>query len=247
MARTVKTASARKNEILDAAQKLFGEVGYAHSSVQAIIDAVGIAKGTFYHHFRSKSDLLDALVMRLVDQMLPLVQPLLDDPDMAAIDKFLGFFQRIGAWKVAQRSLLVEVNTALQEEANLRLMVRLREASMEVSVPLLSQIIAQGVQEAVFHTRHPDETARIVMKILESLSTSLAELMPTLVGNPAAREALEAINEAHEEAIERVLGAPSGSLCIIDRKAIGLWLEAMGKQTPDDPATAPRHKHRRSS
>ncbi len=51
MPRIVKSADVRKDEILDTAQALFAERGYAHTSVQAVIDAVGISKGDFYHDF----------------------------------------------------------------------------------------------------------------------------------------------------------------------------------------------------
>ena len=63
MARGVKEAERRRNEILDAAQHLFYSKGYDEPSIQEIIDAVGIAKGTFYHHFESKQELLDHLIL----------------------------------------------------------------------------------------------------------------------------------------------------------------------------------------
>ena len=68
MTRIVKDAAVRRTEILDTAQYLCYSKGYERTSVQDIIDEIGIAKGTFYHYFRSKQDLLDALVDRIADQ-----------------------------------------------------------------------------------------------------------------------------------------------------------------------------------
>jgi AcrR family transcriptional regulator len=60
--RTVKPAKKRQEEILLRPVELFARQGYENMSIQDIIGAVGIAKGTFYHHFRSKEDLLDRLI-----------------------------------------------------------------------------------------------------------------------------------------------------------------------------------------
>ena len=46
--RVVKEAEERRNEILDAAEKLFGEKGFDGTSTNDILDEVGIARGTLY-------------------------------------------------------------------------------------------------------------------------------------------------------------------------------------------------------
>jgi len=62
-----KEYSERRNEILDAAGKLFGTKGYDKSTVNDILDAVGIAKGTFYYYFKSKEEVLDAIIDRVTE------------------------------------------------------------------------------------------------------------------------------------------------------------------------------------
>jgi AcrR family transcriptional regulator len=63
--RIVKEAKERKNEILDAAEELFAAKGYEETSTGDILDRVGIARGTLYYHFKSKEDILDALIERI--------------------------------------------------------------------------------------------------------------------------------------------------------------------------------------
>ncbi|MFR5584142.1 MAG: TetR/AcrR family transcriptional regulator [[Clostridium] scindens] len=62
--RIVKEANERKNEILDAAAALFAQKGFDHTSTSEIMEAVGIAKGTLYHHFKSKESIMDAIIER---------------------------------------------------------------------------------------------------------------------------------------------------------------------------------------
>jgi TetR/AcrR family transcriptional repressor of nem operon len=49
---------------MDAAQDLILQQGFAATSIDQIIDRIGITKGAFFYHFKSKSDLAHALVER---------------------------------------------------------------------------------------------------------------------------------------------------------------------------------------
>ncbi|MDO4482297.1 MAG: helix-turn-helix domain-containing protein, partial [Bacillota bacterium] len=68
--RVVKEAEERKEEILDAAERLFEAKGFDNTSTGDILDAVGIARGTLYYHFKSKEDILDGVIQRITDQLI---------------------------------------------------------------------------------------------------------------------------------------------------------------------------------
>ena len=51
----------RKQSILDAAEVLFFEKGYAGATIQDFLDMLECSKGSFYHHFESKLQVLEAL------------------------------------------------------------------------------------------------------------------------------------------------------------------------------------------
>ena len=53
-----------QRKILDIAFRLFSEKGYDHTTIQDIVDALGMSKGAVYHHFKSKEDILDHLYDR---------------------------------------------------------------------------------------------------------------------------------------------------------------------------------------
>ena len=53
-------------KILDAAERLFLERGYEHTTIQDIVDELGgLTKGAVYHHFKSKEEILDAVSDRM--------------------------------------------------------------------------------------------------------------------------------------------------------------------------------------
>ena len=80
-----------RDRILKAAFGLFLQIGYENTSVQAIIDAVGIAKGTYYHHFKGKEEML----VVMIEQMSRRVADALD-----RVGEYLG------VWRFHQRRAL---------------------------------------------------------------------------------------------------------------------------------------------
>lgn len=225
MGRTVKPRDVRRDEILDAAYALFLEHGYAHTPVQAIIDRVGIAKGTFYHHYRSKSELLDGLAKRTVAQSLATIQPIVDDPSKDAVEKLRELFGRIVAWKVEQREFVMGLIVAMNKEGNAVLRQRLERAGREAGEPLLASIIEQGVAEGVFDTRFPGNVAHIVLRISQSQSACFQRRLLAQERGPQILVELERELASHYDAIEKVLGAPRGSLEVFDHDSLALWLE----------------------
>jgi AcrR family transcriptional regulator len=57
-----------RDRIVEAADRLFYEQGYEQTSFSDVADAVGLARGNFYHHFKSKDEMLDAVIkLRLIN------------------------------------------------------------------------------------------------------------------------------------------------------------------------------------
>ena len=56
-------------KILDVSMRLFTEQGYEHTTIQDIVDALGMSKGAIYHHFKSKEDILDQINDRYYENL----------------------------------------------------------------------------------------------------------------------------------------------------------------------------------
>src|SRR6266536_5298655 len=101
MARTRDPAAhaLRRDEFIDAAQRLIQTRGYEQMSVQDVLDELGASKGAFYHYFDSKEALLTAVVNQMIDGALEVVTPMVDDPKLTAQQKFQGVFLGIAQFK----------------------------------------------------------------------------------------------------------------------------------------------------
>jgi AcrR family transcriptional regulator len=51
----------RRQSILAAAEKVFGDCGYAATTMEAVADKAGISKGSIYNYFKNKHDLFKSL------------------------------------------------------------------------------------------------------------------------------------------------------------------------------------------
>jgi AcrR family transcriptional regulator len=60
--RLVLDRETRRQQILNAATRVFARKGYRHASVSDIIETAGIARGTFYLYFQSKEEIFLALI-----------------------------------------------------------------------------------------------------------------------------------------------------------------------------------------
>jgi AcrR family transcriptional regulator len=220
MSRTVKQHDERLSEILDIAQALFYQKGYENTSVAEIIHAVGIAKGTFYHYFQTKDDLLDMLIGRLADAIQTRLALVVDNPDLDAITKLNTFFIDAGNYKVENREAVLLAAKIMYRDVNLKLKERLFHGFVERSESLLTLIIRQGIEEGVFQTDYGEHIARMVLYLGLYLRDEFAEV---IVNDPHDQATVEAMIEKsfiYQQSIERILGAPAGSLHILTPEII---------------------------
>ena len=207
MKRIVKTAAERREEIVRTARALFAERGYGAVSVESIIRQVGIAKGTFYHHFPSKEAVLEALVETTLDGMIAAAEQVVADPSLDALTKMAALLGGSSASvhdtekEAIVHSLHLPANRELHERTNLRTILRLS--------PLLARIVEQGNTEKVWDVRQPLETVQLLLSGSQFLLDG-----GLFVWSDAERAArLEAL----QTMIERTLGAERGSFGFIVR------------------------------
>lgn len=70
LARRAREKRERRDAILDAAERVFGEKGAAVATMDEVADAAAVSKGTLYLYFKSKDDLFVALTHRPLETVL---------------------------------------------------------------------------------------------------------------------------------------------------------------------------------
>jgi AcrR family transcriptional regulator len=137
--------SRRREEILEAAAKLFAKHGYAEANTQTLADVLGVGKGTIYRYFPTKQELFLAAVERLLGQLERAVDQCMeqvDDPMEGmgrAIRAYLAFFAEHPEFV----ELLIQERAQFNDHHEPRYFAR-RDASAERWRELLRGLIVEG-------------------------------------------------------------------------------------------------------
>ena len=93
--------AATRERILDSAQAMILDHGYAGVSVDQLISSLGLTKGAFFHHFKSKQELARTLIQRYSDEGVALfrtnlarAKKLSDDP-LQQFLIFIGLYEEL--------------------------------------------------------------------------------------------------------------------------------------------------------
>ena len=140
--RRERRATARRNQILDAAVGVFAEKGFQRATTREIADAADVSEGTIYNYFDSKEDLLIGIMNHLAEvETLPeeLVEALKGDVRELFIAVFRHREEHIQEGLEMLQAVLPEVLTTSD----------LRESFYQQYVLRLATILEQYVQARI--------------------------------------------------------------------------------------------------
>jgi len=225
MARTVNPTlhGVRRDAFLDVAQRLVETKGYEAMSVQDVLEALEVSKGAFYHYFDSKQALLEAVVERFADGAMAAMAPVLNDPNLPALEKLERVFASIAGWKAEQKELVLAMIEVWSSDSNAIVREKLRRMTVHLMTPLLSAVIRQGIDEGVFNVASPDETATVLLAVMQGFQDQATHLFIARQANTIPFEVVERTVAGFTAAYERILGIPKGSLTVTDRATLHFW------------------------
>lgn len=197
--RIVKEANERRNEILDVAEKLFCEKGFDHTSTNDILNEIGIARGTLYYHFKSKEDILDAMIERLTNQMVANAAIIALDESIPVLERLTRTMLTLNVDNELGNMIMEEVhrpqNALLHQKLQDRLLGRVNK--------LITSIAEDGIRQGIIHTEYPAEAVEMIM----TYSYIAFDSMMQYSEEEEARKITGFIYHA-----ERILGMESGVL-----------------------------------
>jgi AcrR family transcriptional regulator len=228
MARTVNEQAyeAKRNEILDATQRLIYTKGYEQLTIQDILGELQISKGAFYHYFDSKPAVLEALIERIQQQTLQVLRPIVDDPHLPALQKLQLYFDMAVRWKTARKSFLIELLRVWYTDHNAIVRQKTWAMLSKHAMALLTEIFQQGIREGVLNIPFPEQVGPIVLSLVQGLGDGFAALLLTDAPPGDALRRAARLVAAYNDALERVLGAPAGSLRLMDADSLYAWFAA---------------------
>jgi AcrR family transcriptional regulator len=158
-----RRADARPDEVLDAALALFGEKGFAATTVDDIARRAGLSKGGVYLYFPSKKALLEGLVRRAIlptaNEAFAIAEHYRGDP-IPVIERFL----RTLAATLSGGSAFRILRLILQESATAPGIAQMyRDEILDRGLAVMGRLIAQGIENGHLRPVDPEMTVRSVM------------------------------------------------------------------------------------
>ena len=157
--RIVKEAAERGDEILDVAERLFCTNGYDNTSTNDILAEIGIARGTLYYHFKSKEDILDAMIDRILDEIIRKAKNIALNESMPVLERLTKTVLAANVDTKTGDMILEQVH----KPQNALMHAKMQEKLLSQLVPLFVKIIEDGIAQNLMQTDYPEDTIQMLL------------------------------------------------------------------------------------
>ena len=151
------------NLIVSVAFRKFMEKGYEHTSIQDIIDNLGgMSKGAIYHHFKSKEDILMAVMDRMTAGSNRMLKDIRDRKGLSGKEKLKAIFK-----ESIKRPVQDDIFTVAPDfHNNPKLLFSIMHDTIENAVPnYILPIIRQGIADGSIETDYPEQLAELILLV----------------------------------------------------------------------------------
>ena len=132
------------------------------TSVQDILDATGLSKGGLYHHFKSKEQILDAVMQRRIQYVNKRFQELIrNTPDKNAKEKLKKILGQLAA--DAETHAL---DQALASQLDPHFVVNGIQTCVAQDAPIVAGLIREGNRDGSLHVQQPELCAEVFLMLL---------------------------------------------------------------------------------
>lgn len=169
--RVVKEAEERKQEILDAAERLFASKGFDNTSISNILEETGIARGTLYYHFKSKEELLDAVIERMIEGMTVRAKEIADRREIPVLQRFTMMIMVFHVSSDVQEEILLQVH----KPQNALMHQKMQKSLFFRITPLITALIEEGIAQGICQTDYPAEAVEMTFLYANTVFDDLTE------------------------------------------------------------------------
>ena len=170
--RVVKEAEERKNEILDVAERLFGTKGFDNTSTSDILDEIGIARGTLYYHFKSKEEILDAMISRITDRLIEKAEAIAAQKNVPVLQRLTMMMLSLN---VSNDNFNQELLKQVHKPQNALMHQKMEKCMLSGINPIITGLINEGIEQGICQTDYPEEVAEMTFLYANTVFDDLME------------------------------------------------------------------------
>ncbi|MBK5896906.1 TetR/AcrR family transcriptional regulator [Catonella massiliensis] len=159
----MKKGERRKQDLLNIAYRMFIEKGYENTSVDDIIIEAGIAKGTYYYYFESKEATLEAVIEMMIEKAENIAKAALMNP--VPIPQKLASV--VYAFQPNKDEIVI--TDVLERKENIVMHDKIGKKIVEVAVPILSDIVREGIAQGIFACTNVEERVKMLLIMSQNM------------------------------------------------------------------------------
>lgn len=170
--RIVKEAEERKNEILDAAERLFGTKGFDNTSTGDILREIGIARGTLYYHFRSKEEILDSMIRRMNERLIGKAKEIAERKDVPVLERLTMMML---ALNIDDGNFNQAIMEQVHKPQNALMHQKMQECLLSGISPLIADLVKEACAQGICQTDYPEEVVEMTFLYANTAFDDLME------------------------------------------------------------------------
>ena len=159
----MKKGERRKQDLLNIAYRMFIQKGYENASVDDIIIEAGIAKGTYYYYFESKEATLEAVIEMMIEKAENIAKAALMNP--VPIPQKLASV--VYAFQPNKDEIVI--TDVLERKENIVMHDKIGKKIVEVAVPILSDIVREGIAQGIFACTNVEERVKMLLIMSQNM------------------------------------------------------------------------------
>lgn len=217
-----------REKIIKTAYELFGSKGFEKTTVSDIIKEAGTSKGGFYHHFKSKEEVLEIITIGYVDKLSDHYKQIFIEDDRSVIDQMNDVFIKINEAKMSLAGEWAKIHNIFSFKGNYEFFQKLADEFERVTAELNWKLIEKGVKQGIFKVKYPKLLAELwtreMLKIYSKTNQVICSKGDSLL------EELKTLIDFSEEFMNNALGV--SEKCIQIKVIILDYVENAKKHLP---------------
>lgn len=186
--RITKDKEERRKELIDIAKKFFIEKGFDETKVSDIVGEAKVAQGTFYYYFKTKEDILLAILEDMMKEIGLFIGSIAKEKTIPAaerIEKIMALLFQEPNQDEPIYKLMINTNSEMHSKID-----GIRRAEI---VPIILELVNEGIKNKEFKAISSSEV--IVYLIFDGISSAMHSLYQDGIDGQKVVEFIRGVEE----------------------------------------------------